>query len=152
VNPRARERRFRRLKEMGCIASWLDGRMNVPAEIHHLNLGGKAGQARRGDEATIPLSPWHHRGEPLPGYTATQMREQFGPSLARQSKAFRERYGTDDELLAKVDDIIRMRDEMASGWEQPDPAIPSLEAATKRLEALEWPRYMSEAEVSVSEG
>jgi hypothetical protein len=115
VNARAREHRFRRLKEMGCIASWLDGRMNVPAEIHHLNLGGKAGQARRGDEYTIPLSTWHHRGEPLPGYTATKMREEFGPSLARQSRAFRAKYGSDEKLLAKVNDLIRMTDELAAG-------------------------------------
>lgn len=120
MNPRAREHRFRRLKEMGCIASWLDGRMNVSAEIHHLNLGGKAGQARRGDEWTIPLSPWHHRGEPMPGYTATQMREQFGPSLARSSKAFRERYGSDDKLLAKVNDLIRMTDDLAGGRNIPE--------------------------------
>ena len=115
MTPRAREHRFLRLKEIGCIASWLDGRMNVPAEIHHLNLGGKAGQARRGDEATIPLSPWHHRGEPLPGYTATQMRDLFGPSLARHSKAFRERYGSDDKLLAKTNDLIRQMDDIAAG-------------------------------------
>lgn len=115
MNPRAREHRFRRLKEIGCIASWLDGRMNVPAEIHHLNLGGKAGQARRGDDATIPLSPWHHRGEPLPGYTATQMRTQFGPSLARHSKAFRAKYGSDDELLDKTNDLIRQMDDLAAG-------------------------------------
>jgi hypothetical protein len=120
MNPRAREHRFRRLKEMGCIASWLDGRMNVPAEIHHLNLGGKAGQARRGDEYTIPLSTWHHRGEPLPGYTATQMYERFGPSLARHSREFRMHYGTDDELLERVNDLIRQLDDIASGRHEPD--------------------------------
>jgi len=127
VNPRAREHRFRRLKEMGCIASWIDGRPNVPAEIHHLNLGGKAEQARRGDEFTIPLSTWHHRGEPLPGYTAIQMYEQFGPSLARHSREFRAHYGDDDSLLTKVNDLIRQMDEIAAG---------------------QWREALSEAEVS----
>lgn len=147
MNPLARQRRFIRLKEMGCIASWLDGRANVPAEIHHLNLGGKAGQARRGDECTIPLSAWHHRGEPLPGYTATQMCELYGPSLARQSRAFRERYGSDDELLAKVNDLIRMIDDLATGQSAPAGAD-LLQAVVKRCESLNWPYLLTEADVS----
>jgi hypothetical protein len=116
MTPKARELRFRRLKEMGCIASWLDGRPDVPAEIHHLNLGGRAGNRRRGDEYTIPLSPWHHRGVLLPGRTASSMRLLYGPSLALHSKAFRQRYGRDDELLEKVNGLIRMRNEIAFGW------------------------------------
>lgn len=115
MNPRAREHRFRRLKELGCVASWMEGFPMMPAEIHHLNEGGKAGQKRRGDEFTIPLSPWHHRGVVMTGHTRASMREQFGPSLAHESRAFRERYGTDDELLAKVNDWIRKRDAIAKG-------------------------------------
>ena len=114
MTPKAREHRFRRLKEMGCIASFIDGMPGVPPEIHHLNLGGKAGQKRRGDEATIPLSRWHHRGIPAQGMTAAQMTELYGPSLAHNSRAFRARYGSDDELLAKVNDLIRMMDELAT--------------------------------------
>jgi hypothetical protein len=113
MNAKAREHRFRRLKEMGCIASFLDGRPDVPAEIHHLNLGGRAGQKRRGDEYTIPLSSWHHRGVPHDGRTASAMRVLYGPSLALHSKAFRVHYGTDDVLLAKTDDLIRQMDELA---------------------------------------
>ena len=147
MNARAREHRFRRLKEMGCIASWLDGRMNVPAEIHHLNLGGKAGQARRGDDCTIPLSAWHHRGEPLPGYTATRMHEVYGPSLARHSREFRARYGSDEELLAKVNDIMRMIDDLAGGKEEPTEAD-VLTEVVKRCERLNWP-YRNKAEAHV---
>jgi hypothetical protein len=144
VTPKAREHRFRRLKEMGCIASWLDGRPNVPAEIHHLNLGGRAGNKRRGDEFTIPLSAWHHRGEPLPGRTATQMTLIYGPSLARESRAFRQRYGTDDQLLSKVNDLIRQVDEIAAGRRPPssDPfaaEIERLNIVTARADALVWP-------------
>jgi hypothetical protein len=109
VNPKAREKRFARLKFMGCIACWMDGVM-AGAEIHHLNLGGKAGQKRRGDEYTIPLCPWHHQGRVECGHTATSMREVRGPSLARQSREFRAKYGTDDEILAHVDDLIRQLD------------------------------------------
>jgi hypothetical protein len=87
----------------------------VHAEIHHLNLGGRAGQKRRGDEFTIPLCTWHHRGEPFNHFTVTRMREAFGPSLARTSKAFREAFGTDDELLAKTNDLIFQLDNLARG-------------------------------------
>jgi len=110
MTPKARERRFSRLKFMGCIACWTEGTM-ANAEIHHLNLGGHAGQKRRGDEFTIPLCRWHHQGHVEAGHTATSMREVRGPSLARHSKKFREKYGKDDALLAKVNDLLRQMDE-----------------------------------------
>jgi hypothetical protein len=66
---------------------------------HHLNLGGKAGQKRRGDAFSIPLCLWHHQGESINDYTSGEMHWRWGPSLARESKAFRERYGNDDLLL-----------------------------------------------------
>jgi hypothetical protein len=91
---------------MGCIACWSDGGAYVLPEIHHLNLGGRAGQKRRGDEFTIPLCAWHHQGHKP---------ERFGPSLKWNSKAFRAKYGRDDDLLAKVNDLMRMMDDIATG-------------------------------------
>lgn len=115
MNPKAREHRFRRLKEMGCIACFLSGAPNRPAEIHHLNLDGKAGQKRRGDEYTIPLCRWHHQGDELIGNaTPIGMAILLGPSLKLESRKFRAKYGRDDALLAKVDDLIRQMDELAS--------------------------------------
>lgn len=118
MNPRAREHRFRRLKEMGCIACWKEGRVNVYPEIHHLNLGGRAGQKRRGDEYTIPLCRWHHQGHVvfhIGMLTTDERAELWGPSLKLHSKAFRKRYGKDDELLAKVNDLIQQMDDIANG-------------------------------------
>lgn len=114
MTPRAREHRFRRLKEMGCMACFEQGLPGVPGEIHHLNLGGKAGQKRRGDEFTVPLCAWHHRGEPLRFETKTTMAMHYGPSLACSSKRFREEFGSDDELLAKVNERIRQMDDVAT--------------------------------------
>lgn len=113
MTPRAREHRFRRLKELGCVACWKAGKPNVPAEIHHLNLGGKAGQKRRGDEFTIPLCPWHHQGNPgeLRAENAYLL---IGPSLKLHSREFRSEFGSDDELLAKVNDLIRLYDDIAN--------------------------------------
>lgn len=116
MNPRAREHRFRRLKELGCIACWKDGRPDVYPEIQHLNLDGHAGQKRLGDEFTIPLCKWHHQKHRMDPSRDAEWHEQLlGPSLKDAAK-FHEKYGSDDELLAKVNDLIRQRDEMAFGW------------------------------------
>lgn len=114
MTPKARERRFSRLKEMGCIACWDGGAMNVPAEIHHLNLGGLAGQKRRGDEFTIPLCQWHHQAKPFEHWTVEDSVFFLGPSL-KSSRAFRERFGNDDHLLRKVNGLIRQMNELAAG-------------------------------------
>jgi hypothetical protein len=112
VSPRDRNRRFRLLKGMGCIACLIEG-VEVPCgrpEIHHQNEGGLAGHKRRGDEFTIPLGPWHHQGHVRLGETSMSNLANFGPSLARHSRQFRERYGTDDELRAQVDRRIAEMD------------------------------------------
>lgn len=115
MTPRAREHRFRRLKELGCIACWTIGVMDVPAEIHHQNLDGKAGQKRLGDECTVPLCPWHHQSQPMYGLTSERMRSLYGPSLKLHSRAFRLQFGRDEAMLAKVNDLIRIRDDLANG-------------------------------------
>ncbi len=38
--------------------------------------------------------------------TVTWMRNRYGPSLALESKAFAERYGSQRELLAKVNEML----------------------------------------------
>lgn len=79
--------------------------MSYP-EIHHLNLGGHAGSARRGDEFTIGLCRWHHQGQPLQGWTLDECRRVLGPSLKLHSRRFRETFGSDDELLARQNQLI----------------------------------------------
>lgn len=92
------------LRRIGCIACRLAQAFSQTGlEIHHTNLGGHAGQKRRGHQFTLPLCRWHHQGHQSGGRTKAQMADAFGPSLALQSKAFRERFGTDDQLLEKVE-------------------------------------------------
>lgn len=87
--------RFDAIREVGCIVCREFYRMCAGAEIHHLTVGGRHGQKRRGHEFTIGLCPYHHRGH-------CQDREPLylGPSYALQPKRFREMFGQDDELLA----------------------------------------------------
>jgi hypothetical protein len=102
---KAQQKRFERLKQLGCIACRKEGLVIFPVEIHHMNLGGKAGQKRLGHDFTIPLCAWHHRGTNVhPGGVCLTL--TLGPSLAKQSKLFRETYGTDDELLAEVNAML----------------------------------------------
>jgi hypothetical protein len=70
---------------------------NGPSDAHHLLSGG----IRRGHMETIGLCAYHHRKVPDWGYTPGDMRATFGPSLMDGSKAFREMFGTDDELLER---------------------------------------------------
>ncbi len=85
---------------VGCVCCALNLALGFrpslfPVEIHHLNGGGHHGQKRRGDEFTIPLCTWHHRGLG----PAAKLRDAYGPSWAKGSRPFRATYGTDNELL-----------------------------------------------------
>lgn len=99
------ERRFNAIYEIGCICCRMKRHFRQ-CQIHHLNLGGKAGQKRRGDLFTIGLCPWHHVGEAEDGVTVGFMRALLGPSLKLESRAFRETFGNDDKLLVHQDELI----------------------------------------------
>lgn len=74
--------------EVGCVACLQDGNLVTPCDAHHLLDTGR----RRGDEYTIALCAWHHRGvDPRPG-------QELTPSLAREPAQFHLRYGSDDHL------------------------------------------------------
>lgn len=90
-----------------CIACTIENATQPNrTESHHLNLGGLAGQKRRGEAYTIPLCQYHHRGVIPSHLTPGSCEFHFGPSLARRSKRFRNSYGTDDELLAKTNQML----------------------------------------------
>jgi len=102
-----------RIYQLGCLPCRVRGWFS-PCQVHHLNLDGKAGQKRLGDDATIGLCPWHHVGEPIQGMTAAECRRQVGPSL-KQSNAFRDTFGTDDELLARQNRLIERAERAVIG-------------------------------------
>lgn len=94
----ADKERFRKLSEMGCIVCRDMFGAFVQGEVAHLTAGGR----RTGHQRTIPLCPWHHRAVPgdMPPET---MRVIYGPSFAEDKGAFERTYGTEKELLEKVD-------------------------------------------------
>ena len=102
------QRRYEAMREIGCLACWIDG-YKTPCgtvEMHHIVDKGYRKHSG-GNQATIPLGKWHHRGEPLMDRTVTYMRHMYGPSMALEKRAFNEHYGSQRELLAKVNELLR---------------------------------------------
>lgn len=101
--------RYDKLSRMGCIAcrKWL---LVSRGEIHHTR-----GRTRRGaNKLTIPLCPYHHRGEPAPGLTVKKTAVHLGPSLALDKKAFIEEFGTEQQLLDEVNALISVNSHTTS--------------------------------------
>jgi hypothetical protein len=83
----AKQSRFSRLAEMGCILCRVLGMPGTPAEIHHLRSGAGMGQ-RAPDHWTIPLCVFHHRGN--------------GGIHGMGTRGFESRYGVSEEDLLKL--------------------------------------------------
>lgn len=83
------------LRPFGCIACRMDGMPGTPPEFHHPRAGTGGGQ-RASDLDTIPLCRFHHEGDDHPRT----------PSIHRDKLAFIARYGTEAELLERVNRLI----------------------------------------------
>ena len=103
---KAHELRFAGIKEGGCIVAYMRGLGWVPAEIHHMTVGSRHGQKRRGHDYTCGLNPYSHRGELFNDLSLEQCRRLFGPSYAISPKEFREMY-PDDRLLEAQDMLLK---------------------------------------------
>lgn len=117
----SQQARLAAIKDIGCIVAHSLGiRLGedpVPAEEHHLTVGGKHGQKRRGHDFTIGLNPWSHRGEPFGGMSAARCEELFGPSYARQPRKFRQEVGNDDYLLDLQNTLIEKHMKETRQWQ-----------------------------------
>lgn len=79
-----------------------DIRQPFRTEAHHIVDKGYRKHSG-GDESRLPLCAWHHRGICLDGKTTSQMIHEYGPSLALTKKSFVATYGTERELLARLE-------------------------------------------------
>lgn len=93
-----------RLPCVACLQLGLPGCGRV--EAHHLVDKGYRKHSG-GHQATIPLGAWHHRGEPLFGRTVRYMQSVYGPSMKLASKHFAAVFGTQRELLARTNAVIK---------------------------------------------
>ncbi len=123
MNRKEFSKRCREIYAIGCLACRKKGLPNLYVEVHHLNVGGHAGHKRRGDEFTIGLCCWHHRGvinptscEDTPIFDSAMLAmETMGPSLKHTPNMFREEFGSDDELLAEQNRLIERRRKLTVG-------------------------------------
>ena len=87
--------RLQAVADMPCYACFIEGR-EVAAEVHHIRSNTGLG-LRPSHFATIPLCPTHHRTGKV--------------SVHLGKKAFVKRYGTEKEILEKVNrEIERCRE------------------------------------------
>jgi len=111
----AEQARFVHIWALGCVACMLgDQRGYGRTQVHHLTVGGKHGQKRRGHVFTIGLCGWHHQGERPPGMNEREGRKAYGPSFKLHARAFRQVYGHDDVLLTHQNTLIARRVEALS--------------------------------------
>jgi hypothetical protein len=99
--------RFDALQRIGCIACRILGFYSAP-DVHHVLSGGR----RTGHQNTFGLCPFHHRG--VTGNWTREVIARMGPSLANGSKPFHSRFGTQQELLAKVNELIAAKSECSA--------------------------------------
>jgi len=92
---KAEKQHLNRVAALGCVACYLQGTPDTPAEIHHPRAGRGKGQ-RASHMDGIPLCPAHHRGTHHPAV----------PSIHLAKLAFIERFGTEEKLLQLVQQLI----------------------------------------------
>ncbi len=112
----AQQQRMDAIKDIGCIVCGALGHGFMPCQVHHLLVGGKHGQKRRGHAFTIGLCPWHHVGEPMGGFSHSECADRYGPSYARQPRRFRQEIGSDDYLLDLQNTLLEQHAKEIRPW------------------------------------
>lgn len=88
--------RMGRLADTGCRACEIAGLDTwMCLQCSHLLEFNR----RRGHAFTICECAYHHQGHLPWGFTREQARQRFGPSRVDGNRLYRDRFGTDDELL-----------------------------------------------------
>jgi hypothetical protein len=102
----AEQARLDAIHAMPCLCCEIEG-VSQPSrtEANHLVDRGSR-KLSGGHMATIPLCGYHHRGIPLPGLSADDMLFDYGPSLALHKRTFVVTYGSERELLEKVNERL----------------------------------------------
>jgi len=67
----------------------------------------KSGNIRRGHKKGFASCDWHHQGLVSCGWNHARMRQHFGPSLMDGSRLFHATYGSDDELIARQNQVLQ---------------------------------------------
>ena len=101
----ADELRFEIIYEIGCLPCLIDAWF-ADATIQHTLDGGQ----RIGHQASYGSCPYHHQGLRPEGYAGpmnAHVERKYGPSFARNKRAFEQRYGTEPQLVQITDAMVR---------------------------------------------
>jgi hypothetical protein len=82
-----------RIKQLPCVACLQMGITNYGVDAHHILRGGR----RIGDDHVLPLCPPHHRGH---------LNNETAVSRHPWRKAFEARYGSEEQLLEIVNEML----------------------------------------------
>jgi sarcosine oxidase delta subunit len=110
---RAEQARHDQCRRWGCIACHMqglirfngEGEANSPAgamTIHHQTENGFT----QSQAQSVCLCTWHHQGHCRRHFNSSQMRDAFGPSLAKGTVSFFARYGRNAEQLEFQNELI----------------------------------------------
>lgn len=95
----AKKERFQKLHDLGCIVCRLYLGVYTEPCIHHIRDGMGMSQ-RNTDENTIPLCPNHHQ------YADGTSKYRREVAYHKSPKEFENKYGTEKELLNRINDMI----------------------------------------------
>ena len=92
-----------RLASLPCMCCVKEG-ITQPSrtEVHHVISHGYRKHSG-GHDSVLNLCRWHHRGLCLDDNTTSEMVYKYGPSLALHKKTFIATYGSERELLARLE-------------------------------------------------
>ena len=94
---KANKARFEALTELGCIVCLLHQNIKTPPQIHHM----AGSRTQDGHSKTLPLCYFHHMADlQLPS-------TDFYISRHPNKKQFENAYGSEYELLTRVDALIK---------------------------------------------
>jgi len=101
---KAQQRRIMLIQDIGCVACRVRyPDIAEPCDIHH--------PPPQTHDTAIGLCPWHHRGILKNDLGMWEMCQCFGPSMIHQRAAFRETFGTDQELLEMQNQMLAKTEE-----------------------------------------
>lgn len=95
---KADEKHLDQVQQLGCIVCSIDMGVYSPCEIHHILDGNR----RRGHRYVLPLCFSHHRGGGDGSGDTFVSRHPY-------KHRFEDAYGTEDELLARVNQRLHER-------------------------------------------
>jgi len=118
---KAQQARQDKARALGCIHCWMEklirfneeGEAYSPAGWFQMHHQTEDGFTQSQDDSVCSCS-WHHQGHCVQGKTTRQMTDAYGPSLAKGTVPFFERYGRNDVQLEFQNALLAKREECAA--------------------------------------